>query len=339
VCDGVAINLTRNSASETFERSDAYPAQWPFSPDFLCSLVKTSYTEAMSMLAGRLAVHFARCAVVANIFTCMSSTAQAAIRYSGVVNISIPSNTNGVYINVVTGVTGSSSVSTPGWTINPWGADKLEFFVGGSTGSTQHVQRSGGGAVANLTPGTLIGPSPVYGGWSNANLLASITGNQPFFLNASFNQYGFRFMYQGAWHYGWATIRLSNSLIAQPRTLVDYAWEDQSNMPIWDYLEPLGVCCTGTSCVWTTLGSCLGFGNGIWIGSQTNCTNNPCACLADISPTGGNGVIDIDDLVEVINHWGICAVPPPTCTGDIDRNTTVNIDDLLRVITSWGSCN
>jgi hypothetical protein len=289
----------------------------------------------MSTLAGRLAVHFARCAVVANSLMCMTSTTQATIHYRPM-NVTIPNNFAGIYVNVVTGAFGTSSVSTPGWTINPWGADKLEFFVSTSTVSTQHLQRDGGGAVANLPFGTVIGPSLVYGGWSNTNLLASIVGNQPFTLN-SVNHYGFRFMYQGAWHYGWANVRLSNSLIAQPRTLLDYAWEDQPDMPIWDYLEPLGVCCTGTTCSWTTQGACFGSGH-VWVGSQTGCTNNPCACLADISPTGGNSIVNIDDLIEVINHWGTCPAAPSTCVGDIDRNNTVNIDDLLRIITSWGSC-
>jgi hypothetical protein len=31
-------------------------------------------------------------------------------------------------------------------------------------------------------------------------------------------------------------------------------------------------------------------------------------------PSGGNGVVDVDDLLAVINDWGVC----PTCTGDAE---------------------
>ena len=30
------------------------------------------------------------------------------------------------------------------------------------------------------------------------------------------------------------------------------------------------------------------------------------SCPADIAPPGGNGVIDVDDLLLVINSWGPC---------------------------------
>jgi hypothetical protein len=62
------------------------------------------------------------------------------------------------------------------------------------------------------------------------------------------------------------------------------------------------------------------------------------ACGADIAPKGGgNGVIDIDDLLVVINFWGATGVPG-SVPGDITRNGVVDIDDLLEIINSWGPC-
>jgi hypothetical protein len=42
-------------------------------------------------------------------------------------------------------------------------------------------------------------------------------------------------------------------------------------------------------------------------------------------------IINIDDLVQVITHWGPCQA----CPADFDHNNQVNIDDLVTVITHW----
>jgi hypothetical protein len=51
----------------------------------------------------------------------------------------------------------------------------------------------------------------------------------------------------------------------------------------------------------------------------------------------GDGVVNIDDLLEVINTWGLCT---PSCPADVspppDGDGLVNIDDLLFVINNWG---
>jgi hypothetical protein len=54
----------------------------------------------------------------------------------------------------------------------------------------------------------------------------------------------------------------------------------------------------------------------------------------------GNGAVDVDDLLAVINAWGNCPSPcPPHCSADIapaGGNCIVNVDDLLMVINNWG---
>jgi hypothetical protein len=60
------------------------------------------------------------------------------------------------------------------------------------------------------------------------------------------------------------------------------------------------------------------------------------SCVADIAPPGGNGNVDVDDLLFVINAWaesgGPADIAPP------GGNGTVDVDDLLAVINAWGPC-
>ena len=63
-------------------------------------------------------------------------------------------------------------------------------------------------------------------------------------------------------------------------------------------------------------------------------------CPADIAPSGGDGEVNIDDLLAVIGAWGPCA-DPNNCPADIapkGGDDEVNIDDLLAVIGAWGPC-
>jgi hypothetical protein len=61
------------------------------------------------------------------------------------------------------------------------------------------------------------------------------------------------------------------------------------------------------------------------------------SCAPDIEPAGGNGVIDINDLIAVILGWGACPPPPEACP-DTNADGVVNIDDLIVIIDAWGAC-
>jgi len=54
-----------------------------------------------------------------------------------------------------------------------------------------------------------------------------------------------------------------------------------------------------------------------------------CECPSD---TNADGVINVDDLLEVINGWGPHADHP----ADVNQNGFVDVDDLLAVINAWG---
>ena len=60
-------------------------------------------------------------------------------------------------------------------------------------------------------------------------------------------------------------------------------------------------------------------------------------CPGDITPVGGNGTVNIDDLVAVLNAFGPCL----GCAADITPpggNGVVNIDDLVAVLNAFGAC-
>lgn len=113
---------------------------------------------------------------------------------------------------------------------------------------------------------------------------------------------------------------------------------------------PLGACCVNaTSCYITTQPECAyGGWTGTWRGAGTTCEGNLCQtpptpCPADITPAGGDRVVNIADLLVVINSWGACS-DPNNCPADIAPpgppagDDVVNVADLLAVIDAWGDC-
>ena len=53
-------------------------------------------------------------------------------------------------------------------------------------------------------------------------------------------------------------------------------------------------------------------------------------CYGDVN---GNGVVDVEDLVEVILAWGT-----DDAAADITGDGIVNVEDLVEIILAWGSC-
>ena len=74
---------------------------------------------------------------------------------------------------------------------------------------------------------------------------------------------------------------------------------------------------------------------GFWAGADADTVPT---CPADIAPPGGDGSVDVDDLLLVINSWGACA----GCPADIapaGGDDFVDVDDLLMIINGWGACD
>lgn len=63
------------------------------------------------------------------------------------------------------------------------------------------------------------------------------------------------------------------------------------------------------------------------------------ACRGDVGPgSGGDGTVDVNDLLQIISAWGPCPPPPSTCPADINNDSSVDVTDLLAVISTWGPC-
>ena len=54
--------------------------------------------------------------------------------------------------------------------------------------------------------------------------------------------------------------------------------------------------------------------------------------------TNLDGVVNVQDLNQVIVDWGECSPPPALCLGDVCHDGIVNVNDLNAVIVGWGAC-
>ncbi|QDV92012.1 hypothetical protein RAS2_31230 [Phycisphaerae bacterium RAS2] len=163
-----------------------------------------------------------------------SQASEAAIVWSGVVNINVPSTTAGVYLNVVTGATGATS-ALAGWDINPWSSTSLNFFSSTTSGQTvaTNMRTLAGSTTtyARLAPGASIGPADPFS--TNVGT-QTVNAGAPMLLNSSDNCVGFRFQNEatGQIHYGTARIQMGGTTGGQPRNIVDYAYESTPGVGI-----------------------------------------------------------------------------------------------------------
>lgn len=59
-----------------------------------------------------------------------------------------------------------------------------------------------------------------------------------------------------------------------------------------------------------------------------------CECREDIVP---DGVVDFDDLLELLTVYGPCS--EPGCPGDFNCNGIVGFQDLVALLAAWGPCS
>lgn len=181
------------------------------------------------MLSNRLMKHFGAAAAAATVV----GAANAAIVWSGAVNLDIPVSTNGLYLNVVNGANnlpapGGAGGTVPGWDINPWSSSTLNFFNPTNPSGGVYVRASGTSGVSNLAPSALISSAST---WSSGT--AQTTGANAFVFNSSNNIVGFRFNNEATstLHYGWFRISLGATLTS-PRAVVEYAYESVAGVGI-----------------------------------------------------------------------------------------------------------
>ncbi|MEE2908246.1 MAG: hypothetical protein VX527_10515 [Planctomycetota bacterium] len=73
------------------------------------------------------------------------------------------------------------------------------------------------------------------------------------------------------------------------------------------------------------------FGN--WQDLGGNVAYDSCDC----PDTNGDGSVDVNDILAVIDAWGDCP-PDDDCPEDVDDDGTVGVNDVLLVISEWGNC-
>ena len=138
----------------------------------------------------------------------------AVVVVSPAFNIPVPANTEGVYINVVTGVAGAA-INAPGWDINPYGTAQLAFF--NPTAPTGGVYVVGAGTTPiNLAVGTVITAGSSFGsGGANFTTGWNLTAT---------NYLGFRFLNEanGQVHYGYAAIAVGSAVTTRTVTRIFY---------------------------------------------------------------------------------------------------------------------
>ena len=193
-------------------------------------------------LAPRIDARLAAYATLAGVALAAPAVSKADIVYSGPVNINVPSTTSGIYINLVTGVFGTTPASAPGWDLNIWGSTSNNFWANNSAGPMDGViSNFTGGASATLVDNLPLG-TIVDGSWTYSRSSGSETsGATAFNLGSSNNYIGFRFLNEatGQVDFGWAHFQLGATQGGQPRTLIDFAYENTgASIPVGAVPEP-----------------------------------------------------------------------------------------------------
>ena len=153
--------------------------------------------------------------------------AQAAVVYVNrtATPVQIPSTLDGVYINLVTGVSGTSAGLVPGWDLNPYNnsgilSGGLTFYGAASPSGILATGSVGTGAVATkLDFGALIGPSGQYNQFQ--------TQGTEFWTASGLGYVGLRFVNEstGATNYAWAEFQTTSG-DGFPAALLRYAYEN-----------------------------------------------------------------------------------------------------------------
>ena len=72
---------------------------------------------------------------------------------------------------------------------------------------------------------------------------------------------------------------------------------------------------------------------GNWQDLGGNVAYDSCDC----PDTNGDGSVDVNDILAVIDAWGDCP-PDDDCPADVDLDGTVGVNDVLLIISEWGEC-
>lgn len=135
--------------------------------------------------------------------------------------ISVPSTFDGLYINLLTGASGGTGASTPGWDWNPYNSGTtLSFFWAAAPSQASGVASTATGPYLDLPVGTTI---------SSASTFAQVTAGTATaqFQTPGTHVLGFRFYNENtsAINYGYATLNVGGSN-GFPLTITSWSFEN-----------------------------------------------------------------------------------------------------------------
>jgi hypothetical protein len=173
---------------------------------------------------------FAAAAVGASFFV-PAAHAQVVVANFTAAPITIPFNIDGLYINVVTGVTGTTGGSVPGWDINPYfvgtGVGGIPGFNLFSTTTAGSAYVGTGTTATALMAGAVVGPASTFATVGPLGTGPAASGIQYF---------GFRFLngtgVTATTHYGYAMFDRTLPVAAGSVRLLGYAFEATPLAPI-----------------------------------------------------------------------------------------------------------
>ncbi|MDO9072608.1 MAG: PEP-CTERM sorting domain-containing protein [Rubrivivax sp.] len=136
--------------------------------------------------------------------------------------IPVPSNFDGVYLNLLTGATGTSGASVPGWDFNPYNSGTaLSFFWNGTpAGSSGGVAGTTTGPYLDLAVGSLVSSASTFSAVTSSAQTAA-------FQPAGTHLLGFRFYNENtlAVNYGYMTL-VSTGSNGFPLTIAGWSYEN-----------------------------------------------------------------------------------------------------------------
>lgn len=194
----------------------------------------------MKSISKRLDAHFAACATAAAAVVAGSADGAVRLFEYGATGIQVPANGVGLYFNLLTGVTGTSSTAMGGgpW-MNPYGSltTSMSWFAPSTSGTWRGINIGNySNEVSNLGLGFVVGssvPNTGAGGTPRFNTSGGTSWADgslgDFSLNA-LNYFGFRFQVGTATHYGYGVMRLGASITE--RYMMGFAIEDTAGVSI-----------------------------------------------------------------------------------------------------------
>lgn len=150
-----------------------------------------------------------------------ATVANAAIFYSGVVNLAIPVTPTGLYINFQTGASGTDPNTVAGWDVNIGGSSSLYMSTPGGWNFTRLSSAAPTAGASNVGSGFNLQATYASGNasWITGGMADGLT------LGSSDNYIGFKFMDASSyWHVGWMRLAIGASATGSDRKIVSYAY-------------------------------------------------------------------------------------------------------------------